>query len=76
MTRMPRVTAKQVLTALEHDGWAVARQGKGSHLVLRHPAKPGIIPIPMHAGVMVKAGTLNSILRQAGLTIDGFRRLL
>jgi predicted RNA binding protein YcfA (HicA-like mRNA interferase family) len=30
----------------------------------------------MHTAAVIKAGTLNSILEQAGLTIDEFRRLL
>jgi len=39
---------------------------KGSHFQLKHPEKQGKITIPMHGGDL-KPGTLNSILKQAGL---------
>jgi predicted RNA binding protein YcfA (HicA-like mRNA interferase family) len=72
--RLPRVTADQALRALSHDGWYVARQGP--HSVLRHPSKPGRIEVPRHRGVTLKLGTLASILKQAGLDVEEFRRLL
>ncbi len=73
---MPRVTANEVLAALQRAGWYVSRQGKSSHVILRHGTRPGVVPVPMHAGNVVKAGTLNSMLKQAGLTVEEFRRLL
>jgi predicted RNA binding protein YcfA (HicA-like mRNA interferase family) len=39
---------------------------KGSHLQLIHPTKTGKVTVPMHGGDVPK-GTMNSILKQAGL---------
>jgi predicted RNA binding protein YcfA (HicA-like mRNA interferase family) len=72
--KLPRVTAAEVLAALARDGWYQSRQS-GSHVILRHPSKPGIVPVPFHRGTL-KTGTLASILTQAGLTGDQLRHLL
>ncbi|HLG38220.1 MAG TPA: type II toxin-antitoxin system HicA family toxin [Chitinophagaceae bacterium] len=50
---------------LKKDGWYKKDQ-KGSHLQLEHPIKKGKVTVPVHSGDIPK-GTLNSILKQAGL---------
>ncbi|MCL5109969.1 MAG: type II toxin-antitoxin system HicA family toxin [Chloroflexi bacterium] len=72
---MPRVTAQQVLRVMRKDGWTEVRRS-GSHVSLRHPSKPGLVVIPMHSARTVRLGTLAKILKDAGLTVDEFRRLL
>jgi len=57
--------AKGLLKLLSKDGWKVVRV-EGSHHILRHPIKLGLISVPLH-GSEVPTGTLNKILRQAGL---------
>lgn len=74
VTRLPRVTAAELLRALGRDGWFETRQ-TGSHKILRHSTKPGPIAVPFHRRDM-KTGTLEAILKQAGLTADDLRRLL
>ncbi|SDO64100.1 Predicted RNA binding protein YcfA, dsRBD-like fold, HicA-like mRNA interferase family [Pedobacter steynii] len=54
-----------MLKLLKEDGWEEKSQ-KGSHLQLMHPSKPGKVTIPVHGGDIPR-GTLNSILKQAGL---------
>lgn len=56
----------EVLARLEADGWFQVRQ-KGSHRQLRHPTKPGTVTVAGKSSVEVPPGTLNSILKQAGL---------
>ena len=56
---------KELLKLLKQDGWLEKTQ-KGSHLQLVHPTKPGKVTVPIHGGD-VPLGTLNSILKQAGL---------
>jgi predicted RNA binding protein YcfA (HicA-like mRNA interferase family) len=51
---------------LERDGWRLART-KGSHRQYKHPEKPGIVTIAGHDGDALASGTLNSVLKQAGL---------
>ncbi|MCO5315809.1 MAG: type II toxin-antitoxin system HicA family toxin [Solirubrobacterales bacterium] len=73
--RLPPVTGKQAIAALEKDGWYVKRV-RGSHHVMRHPDIPDAIPVPVHGNREIKRGTLSSILRVAGLSRDEFVRLL
>lgn len=42
------------------------RLKKGSHLQLEHSSKKGKVTVPIHGGD-IPIGTLNSILKQAGL---------
>jgi len=74
MTRLPRITAAELLRALRRDGWIVDHQ-TGSHIVLLHPVKQGRVTVPFHRGTM-RTGTIVSILDQAGLSADDLRRLL
>ncbi|MGB3585423.1 MAG: type II toxin-antitoxin system HicA family toxin [Tunicatimonas sp.] len=58
---------KEVIRMIEDDGWKVARQ-RGSHRVYKHSAKQGIVIIAGHKpSDEVPRGTLNAILKQAGL---------
>lgn len=51
---------------LENDGWRLVRT-KGSHRQFHHPTKPGTVTVAGKLSVDVPPGTLNSILKQAGL---------
>lgn len=73
--RLPRVTAAELLRALERDGWRETRR-RGSHVMMAHPTKPGLAVVPLHAGRIVAVGTLRTILDAAGLSADDLRRLL
>lgn len=56
---------KELLKIVKEDGWFEKNQ-KGSHLHLVHPTKKGKVTIPVHKGDLA-IGTVNSILKQAGL---------
>ena len=51
---------------IEANGWYLSRT-RGSHRHYKHPAKPGIVTIAGHPNIDIPKGTLNSILKQAGL---------
>jgi len=51
---------------LHKDGWYEIRQ-KGSHIIMQHPTKPNLIPVPFHASKEMKKGTLQAILKLAGI---------
>jgi predicted RNA binding protein YcfA (HicA-like mRNA interferase family) len=72
--RLPSVTAAQLVRALKRAGWYEVRQ-TGSHLRLRHDTHPADVVVAMHPGDVPK-GTLNAIIKAAGLTQDAFRELL
>jgi predicted RNA binding protein YcfA (HicA-like mRNA interferase family) len=64
------MNARDVLRALGADGWTEVRS-KVSHQQLKHPAKPGLVTVPMHGARDIKPGTLSAIERQAGLRLRG-----
>lgn len=60
------MTVRAVLSLLAADGWVLVKT-KGSHRQFRHPDKPGKVTVAGKHGLDVPPGTLNSILKQAGL---------
>jgi predicted RNA binding protein YcfA (HicA-like mRNA interferase family) len=61
---------RDIIKLLEQDGWRLART-RGSHRQYVHPTKRGKVTVPGKLSSDVKAGTLHSILRQAGLKEEG-----
>ena len=57
---------RDVIKMIEKDGWYLART-KGSHRQFKHTEKPGLVTVPGKPGDELAPGTLNSILKQAGL---------
>lgn len=57
---------REILRRLEQNGWDEARM-RGSHRVLKHPTKPGIVVVPGNLSDEVAIGTLRSIWKQAQL---------
>jgi len=57
---------RDILRMLDDDGWYLART-RGSHRQYTHPTKPGLVTVAGKPGDDVAPGTLNSILKQAGL---------
>lgn len=55
-----------VLKCLQEDGWYEVRR-RGSHRVLKHESKPGIVVVPGHMSDDIAPGTLKSIRDQAQL---------
>jgi predicted RNA binding protein YcfA (HicA-like mRNA interferase family) len=51
---------------LEQDGWVLVRT-RGSDRQYKHPAKLGLVTILGKPGDDLAPGTLNSVLKQAGL---------
>jgi predicted RNA binding protein YcfA (HicA-like mRNA interferase family) len=73
--RLPALTARDVIRALERAGFVVARQS-GSHCRLVHATDPARkITVPVHSGDL-KRGTLRAIIAQAGFTVEQFIALL
>ena len=57
---------REVIAVLEADGWYLVAT-VGSHRQYKHPTKRGRVTVPGNLGHDLKPGTLNSILKQAGL---------
>ena len=59
---------RDLIKRIEADGWRLERT-VGSHMQYRHPSKPGTVTVAADGKLArdVPIGTLNSVLRQAGL---------
>lgn len=57
---------RDVLQQLGEAGWQQVQQ-TGSHRQFKHPIHPGRVTVAGKPGDDVAPGTLNSILKQAGL---------
>ena len=57
---------QELIARLEADGWYQVRQ-KGSHRQYHHASRPGTVTVAGKPSVEIPPGTLNSILKQAGL---------
>ena len=57
---------KELINQLQADGWYLART-RGSHRQFKHPAKPGTVTIAGNISADMPSGTLNAILKHAGL---------
>lgn len=58
--------AREIIKLIESDGWYLVAT-RGSHRQYKHRAKPGRVTIAGNLSHDIPPGTLNSILKQAGL---------
>jgi predicted RNA binding protein YcfA (HicA-like mRNA interferase family) len=57
---------REVIKLIEKDGWSLVAT-RGSHRQFKHATKSGRVTIAGHPSDDLAPGTLNSILKQAGL---------
>lgn len=57
---------RKVIKMIEDEGWYLIRT-KGDHRQYKHPTKLGRVTISGNTGRDLPLGTLNSVLKQAGL---------
>jgi predicted RNA binding protein YcfA (HicA-like mRNA interferase family) len=74
MTKLPVVTGKALIAALEDIGFKVLRI-KGSHHYLRHVDGRSTV-VPVHAGEEIGPGLLVKILRDCELSKETLENLL
>lgn len=75
MSKLPVVSAREVIRAAERLGFTFDRQ-KGSHAVYLCASDRRRLVIPMHKGRDLKPGTLRGLIDDMGLSVDEFTRLL
>jgi predicted RNA binding protein YcfA (HicA-like mRNA interferase family) len=67
MPKFPGLSGRDVVRALQHLEFEVVRQS-GSHIVMRRGASGCVVPNHKE----LKVGTVNGILRQAGVSAQDF----
>jgi predicted RNA binding protein YcfA (HicA-like mRNA interferase family) len=73
MSRLPRISGRECVKALERVGFRFKRQ-EGSHIILRRDEPFAQVVVPEHQEL--DRGTLRAIIRQAGLSVEEFVSLL
>jgi predicted RNA binding protein YcfA (HicA-like mRNA interferase family) len=73
MSGLPVVSGQQCLKALQKAGFYFKRQN-GSHIVVRRDDPFCQVVVPDHK--VLDRGTLRAIIRQTGLSVDEFVRLV
>lgn len=71
--KLPVLSGREVVRAFTHDGWEVARQ-RGSHVIMIKSGSIATLSVPDHKEIA--KGTLRSLIRDAGLTVEGFVALI
>ena len=66
---LPVLSGREVVRIFESLGWEVVRQ-TGSHIIMVKDKEPATLSVPDHREVA--KGTLRSLIRTAGLTVDEF----
>jgi predicted RNA binding protein YcfA (HicA-like mRNA interferase family) len=73
MPSLPNVSGREVVKAFGKDGWEFARQ-KGSHMIMVKPGHIASLSTPDHKEIA--KGTLRSLIRSSGLSVEEFVELL
>lgn len=73
MSKLPRVSGRECVRALERVGFLFKRQ-EGSHIILRRQEPFAQLVVPDHKEL--DRGTLRAIIRQSGLAVSEFTQLL
>lgn len=60
------MTVRDIIRLIEDDGWTLVTT-RGSHRQFKHASKTGRVTVAGKPSDDVSPGTLNSIMKQAGL---------
>ena len=71
MPKLPRISGRECVAALQRLGFAVLRQ-RGSHIIMRKGSQGCVVPDHRE----VRTGTLSGVLKQAGVSVEEFLQAL
>ena len=75
MSKLPAVSGQEGIRAFARIGFEVVHV-RGSHHVLKKRDYPHRLSVPVHGNKPLKKGTLRSLIRLAGISVDEFIELL
>ncbi len=70
---LPTCSGVQAVNAFERAGWVVDRQ-RGSHVIMKKPREMLSLSVPQHRHL--KPSLLHGLIRDAGMSVQEFIRLL
>lgn len=69
MPALPTLSGRELAQVFAKDGWQMVRQ-RGSHMILKKDGEMATLSVPDHREVA--KGTLRSLIRSSGLTMEAF----
>ena len=75
MTRLPVISGKKAVRALERVGFVMVRQ-RGSHIRMKKATSERMINITIPLHDTLDRGTLKAIINSAGLSVEEFVEML
>ncbi len=73
--KLPIIKARKLVKVAKKLGFELDRQS-GSHAIYYRKSDKRRIVVPIHAGKDLKPKTLHGIIKDMGLNVDEFKRLL
>lgn len=73
-TKLPVISGKEAVKAFEKAGWKFVRTGSSRHMIMKKEGVITTLSIPDHK--VLDRGLLRSLIRDAYISIDEFRKLL
>jgi predicted RNA binding protein YcfA (HicA-like mRNA interferase family) len=73
MSKLPAISGADAVRAFERAGWRQDRQ-RGSHLVMLKEGHMASLSVPQHRELA--PGTLRSLIRASGISVEEFCKLL
>lgn len=73
MARLPVISGRDTVKALQRAGWRLDRQ-VGSHIIMLRMGSIVSLSVPQHRELA--PGTLRALIRSAGMTVEEFIALL
>ena len=74
MPKLPRISGRECVNALEKVGFYFVRRAKSNHIYMRRDNPFAVISVPDHREL--HTGTLREIISQSGLTVQEFIDLI
>ena len=74
MPKLPRITAKEIISVLEKSGFVLSRQS-GSHKIYKNTAEKRVT-VPCHSNDILHPKIIKSIIRDIDISIADFKKLL
>jgi len=71
VTRLPQITAREMVQFLKVHGFVEERQA-GGHLTLRHDGRKISVTVPIRTGCDIGRGLAIRILKDAGFTAEDY----
>ena len=72
MPKLPVISGAEAVKRFERAGWRAVRR-RGSHVVMLKAGHVASLSVPQHKELA--PGTLRSLIRSSGMTVEQFTRL-